>query len=67
MSVTQYKQQLFSFLQVPRVKLIQESGKFYFQKAIDKYNEYINLKIDLSTLNTLIDKSKAKSFSYKNY
>ena len=65
MSVTQYKEQLFSFLDVPRVKLIQESEEFYFQKAIDKYNEYINLEVDSSTLNTLIDKSKAKPFSYK--
>ncbi|MBU5227055.1 hypothetical protein KQI36_10430 [Clostridium senegalense] len=37
MELMKYKEQLCSFLDMPRAKLIIESEEFYFEKAIDKY------------------------------
>ena len=65
MNLIKYKEQLLSFLDVPKVKRIRKSEEFYFEKAIDKYNEYINLEINKSILNILINKTKSKPFSYK--
>lgn len=65
MELMKYKEQLHSFSDMPKAKLIIESEEFYFEKAIDKYNEYINLDVEKSVLYMLIDKAKAKPFSYK--
>lgn len=65
MKLMKYKELLNSFLDSPRAKQIVDSKEFYFEKAIDKYNEYINLEVNESILHILIDKTKAKPFSYK--
>lgn len=65
MNLMNYKERLLGTLDIPRVKRIRESEELYFGKAIDKYNEYINLVVNDSILNMLIEKSKDKPFSYK--
>lgn len=37
MELMKYKEQLCSFLEMPRAKRIIESEEFYFEKAIDKF------------------------------
>lgn len=65
MKLMNYKELLNSYADLQRAKLIIDSKGFYFEKAIDKYNEYKNLEVKESILNMLIDKTKAKPFSYK--
>lgn len=50
----------------PKIKHIMESNEFYFQKVVDKYNEYISLATEPDILNLLIEKTKEKPFSFKN-
>lgn len=47
------------------IKAIIECEDYYFQKALDKYEEYKNLNVDDSVLNDLINQSEAKPFSYE--
>ncbi len=60
-----YEEELKKRLDNPKVRRIRESNEFYFQKAIDKYKEYISLEVPESVLNALIEKAKEKPFSYK--
>lgn len=64
-NVQEYKAQLQALLNDPKIKQILESKDFYFQKALDKYNDYINLKVDESILDNLINQTKVKPFSFK--
>ena len=63
--IQKYKDRFQSVLNEPIVKIILESEEFYFEKAIDKYNEYIDLEVEESVINNLINKTKEKPFSYK--
>lgn len=63
--IQKYKDRFQSVLNEPIVKKILESEEFYFEKAIDKYNEYIDLEVEESVINNLINKTKEKPFSYK--
>lgn len=48
-----------------RAKAIIESEDFYFQKALDKYEEYKKLDVDDTLLSVLIAQTDVKPFSYE--
>lgn len=65
MNLEEYKDLFQSVLNLPMVKKVKESEEFCFQKAIEKYNEYLNLEVEEAILYELVEKSKQKPFSYK--
>lgn len=48
-----------------KIKAIIECEDYYFQKALDKYEEYKNLDVDEALINALIGQTEAKPFSYE--
>ena len=48
-----------------KVKAIIESEDYFFQKALDKYEEYKKLDVDKALLNALIDQTETKPFSFE--
>ena len=61
-----HKDKFQALLNKPKLKQITGSKEHYFQKAVDKYNEYINLEVKETVLTDLIDKTKEKPFSWEN-
>ena len=62
---TQHADQLKKAAETDKVKAIRESEEYYFQKARDKYGEYLQLNADQAVLDSLIDQTDKKPFSFE--
>lgn len=67
---TEIKEKLLKVLEQENIKKITESEEFYFQKALDKYNEFMQftkLGQDLTEklINKVVELEKSNSFKYQ--
>lgn len=67
---TEIKEKLLKVLEQENIKKIMESEEFYFQKALDKYNEFMQLaKLDEDSteklINRVVELGKSNSFSHQ--
>ena len=62
-----YKQELLDALELPTIKELAESDEFYYQKAMDKFDEFTEFDIANIDVPALIEMTKQSSFSFERW
>jgi len=63
----EHKDKMNAALQIPDIKHIAEMEEFYFQKAKDKFDEYMKMDTSSININELVAMTKNKPFSFEGW
>jgi len=63
----EYEQEILKAYELPIIKQLAESGEFYYQKAMDKFDEFTEFEIANIDVPALIEMTKKPNFSFERW